>query len=144
VPNRARTPRITRIVEKYLLNPLMTSALRAGIAPRTFALLETTGRHSGAPRHTPVGNGLAGSSFWLVAEHGLACDYVKNLVATPRVRVKVGREWQAGTAELQPDDDALARRRRIDEGNGPFGKVDGLVFRVAADDPLTVRIDLDP
>ena len=48
-------------------NRLIRLALRAGVAPRAFALLETTGRCTGLARHTPVGNGLDGDTFWLVA-----------------------------------------------------------------------------
>ncbi len=44
-------------------NRLMRFALHTGIAPRAFALVETTGRRSGQPRHTPVGNGLVGDTF---------------------------------------------------------------------------------
>jgi hypothetical protein len=51
-------------------NRLIRAALRAGAAPRAFALLETTGRRTGLARHTPVGNGLDGDTFWLVAAHG--------------------------------------------------------------------------
>ena len=61
------------------------------LAPRAFALLETTGRRTGRPRHTPVGNGLIGDTFWLVAAHGEQADYVRNLIAQPRVRIKTGR-----------------------------------------------------
>ena len=42
--------------------------------------------------------------FWLVAEHGLRCDDVKNLVASPQIEIKVGRRWRRGTATLVPDD----------------------------------------
>jgi hypothetical protein len=51
-------------------NRMVRYALRKGLAPKAFALLETTGRRSGLPRHTPVGNGLDGDVFWLVAAHG--------------------------------------------------------------------------
>lgn len=132
-----------RAMEKYVFNPVMRSALRLGIAPRAFALLETTGRRSGRQRLTPVGNGLDGSTFWLVSEHGLRCDYVKNLVADPRVRVKVGRRWYAGRAELLQDDDGVARRRQIDSLNGMVGRADGAIFRASISQPLTVRITLD-
>jgi hypothetical protein len=53
-----------------LNNRMVRYALRKGLAPKAFALLETTGRRSGLPRHTPVGNGLSGDVFWLVAAHG--------------------------------------------------------------------------
>jgi deazaflavin-dependent oxidoreductase (nitroreductase family) len=77
-----------------------------------------------------VGNGLDGDVFWLVSEHGRQGGYVKNLIANPRVRVKVGRHWYAGTAAIIDDDDAHARRRRIDNANGLVGRADGVIFRV--------------
>jgi deazaflavin-dependent oxidoreductase (nitroreductase family) len=129
-------------VEKYVVNPSVRLALRLGIAPRAFALLETTGRRSGQRRLTPVGNGLDGDVFWLVAEHGTGCDYVKNLIAEPNTRVKVGRRWYRGIASVVYDDDALARRRRIDADNGIVGRADGVIFRASASIPVTVRIDL--
>jgi deazaflavin-dependent oxidoreductase (nitroreductase family) len=128
--------------EKHATNPLVRSALRLGIAPKAFALLETTGRHSGSLRLTPVGNGLSGSTFWLVSMHGLHCDYVKNLVANPRVRVKVRRKWYSGTARIEGGENGLARRRELDRSNGLVGRIDGVVFRAGATEPLMVRIDL--
>lgn len=85
---RSRKYRVVTTAER-LNNRLMRSALRAGFAPRAFALLETTGRASGLPRQTPVANGLSGDTFWLVAAHGTQADYVRNLQAQPRVRVKI-------------------------------------------------------
>jgi deazaflavin-dependent oxidoreductase (nitroreductase family) len=119
-------------------NRLIRFALRAGIAPRAFALLETTGRSTGAARQTPVGNGLDGDTFWLVATHGTQADYVRNLQAEPRVRVKVGGTWRTGTATLLPGDDPAARSRTL-----PY-QWDATIGRAMASAPLTVRIDLDP
>jgi deazaflavin-dependent oxidoreductase (nitroreductase family) len=119
-------------------NRLTRFALRRGVAPRAFALLETTGRRSGLPRHTPVGNGLAGDTFWLVAAHGEQSDYVRNLQDHPTVRVKVGRRWRTGTAVPLPDDDPIARSRTL-----PY-RWDAAIGRLMASTPLTIRIDLDP
>src|ERR687886_1520932 len=71
-------------------------------APPGVAILETTGRRSGRPRHTPVGNGLAKgtNTFWLVAEYGRRAQYVRNIEADPRVRVRIGRRWRTGTAHV--------------------------------------------
>ena len=138
----SRARELQRRVEKYLLNPTMRLALRLGVSPRAFALLETTGRHTGRARQTPVGGALEGSAYWLVAEHGAGCAYVKNLVADPEVRILIGRTWHPGTATLLPDDDAFARRRRLDAANGFVGRFDGVVFRRGATEPATVRIDL--
>jgi deazaflavin-dependent oxidoreductase (nitroreductase family) len=118
-------------------NRLIRRALRAGIAPRAFALLETTGRRTGLARHTPVGNGLDGNTFWLVAAHGTQADYVRNLQAEPRVRVKVGGAWRSGTAVVLPGDDPAARSRTLPH------QWDAALGRMMGSAPLTIRIDLD-
>jgi deazaflavin-dependent oxidoreductase (nitroreductase family) len=123
---------------EWVSNRLIRRALRAGIAPRAFALLETTGCRTGLARHTPVGNGLDGNTFWLVAAHGTQADYVRNLQARPRVRVKANGAWRAGTAVVLLGDNALARSRTL-----PY-QFDAAIGRMMASAPLTIRIDLDP
>jgi deazaflavin-dependent oxidoreductase (nitroreductase family) len=134
---RTRRYRLTTTAER-LNNRLVRWALRRGVAPRAFALLETVGRRSGLHRHTPVGNGLDGDVFWLVAAHGAQADYVRNLLREPRVRVKIGRRWRAGTAVPLPDDDPRARSYTL-----PY-RWDAAIGRAMATEPLTIRIDLDP
>jgi deazaflavin-dependent oxidoreductase (nitroreductase family) len=134
---RTRKYRVVTTAER-ITNRLTRFALERGIAPRAFALLETTGRRSGAPRRTPVGNGLSGNTFWLVAAHGRQADYVRNLHHQPAVRVKIGRRWRTGTAVILPDDDPLARSRTL-----PY-RWDAAIGRLMASTPLTIRIDLDP
>jgi deazaflavin-dependent oxidoreductase (nitroreductase family) len=135
--------RVQSVLEKYGVNPVMRAALRAGVAPRSFALIETSGRRTGLPRHTPIGGHLEGSSYWFVAEHGVDSDYVKNLLANPQVRLKLRRRWLRGTATLLPGDDGLARRRRLDRANKLAGRIDGAIFRAGATQPTTIRVDLD-
>ena len=132
-----------RTLEKYLLNPPNRLLLRWGLHSGAFALIETRGRRTGQQRQTPIGNGLDGSVFWIVAEHGSRCDYVKNLVADPRVRVKMGRRWYRGTASVVRDDDAFARRQALDRRNGLVGRLDGVIFRASATEPVTVRVELE-
>jgi deazaflavin-dependent oxidoreductase (nitroreductase family) len=134
---RSRKYRVVTTLERAS-NRLIRLALRAGFAPRAFALLETTGRRTGLPRQTPVGNGLAGDTFWLVAAHGTQADYVRNLQAEPRVRVKADGMWRAGTAVVLPGDDPAARSRTL-----PY-RWDAALGRMMASAPLTIRIDLDP
>ena len=86
----ARKRRIMRFTTNRLVNPLVRRLHRIGITGGT-ALLETTGRKTGRPRQTPVGDGLRGRKFWIVTEHGRHAAYVKNIEANPRVRVKSGR-----------------------------------------------------
>jgi deazaflavin-dependent oxidoreductase (nitroreductase family) len=118
-------------------NRLIRWSLRRGMAPKAFALLETTGRHSGRLRYTPIGNGLDGETFWLVAAHGRQADYVRNLIAHPAVRVKVAGVWRTGTAVPLPDDDVAARSRTL-----PY-QWDAAIGRAMASTPLTIRIDLE-
>jgi deazaflavin-dependent oxidoreductase (nitroreductase family) len=129
--------RFAKFVAKRFANPVMRSLLERGIAPKTHALLETTGRKSGLPRRVPVGNGLRGGEFWIVTEHGYAADYVKNIQKEPRVRVKIGRCWLEGSAHILPEDDVPARLRFLRRPTN-----DTLV-RLAGTQLLTIRIDLD-
>jgi deazaflavin-dependent oxidoreductase (nitroreductase family) len=133
---RSRKYRLVTTLERAS-NRLTRLALLAGVAPRAFALLETTGRRTGLPRHTPVGNGLAGDTFWLVAAHGTQADYVRNLQAEPRVRIKAGGVWRSGTATVLPDDDPGLRSRTLPH------QWDAAIGRMMASAPLTIRIDLD-
>jgi deazaflavin-dependent oxidoreductase (nitroreductase family) len=124
-------------IPKYLVNPVV-KALAKIRTPPGVAVLETTGRKSGQPRQTPVGNGLDGDTFWIVTEHGRRAAYVRNIQANPRVRVKVGRRWRSGTAHLMPEDDTRERQRRMGGG------LNAAVVRAVGTDLMTVRIDLDP
>ncbi|HEY2077466.1 MAG TPA: nitroreductase/quinone reductase family protein [Streptosporangiaceae bacterium] len=134
---RSRKYRLVTTLERGS-NRLISLALRAGFAPQAFAMLETTGRRTGLPRHTPVGNGLLGNTFWLIAAHGTQADYVRNLQAEPTVRVKAGGVWRSGTAVLLPGDDPAARSRTLPH------QWDAAIGRLMASTPLTIRIDLDP
>jgi deazaflavin-dependent oxidoreductase (nitroreductase family) len=131
--------RFVRLVQKYVVNPPMRLALWLGLL-RTHALLETIGRRSGRPWRNPVGNGLSidGSTFWIVAEHGHGAGYVKNIEANPHVRIRVGRCWRTGSADLLPDDDPNSRLRQIGH------RVNAVMVKAMGTELLTVRIDLDP
>lgn len=75
--------RIVHTLQKYVLNPPIKLALATGLPLPGYALLETKGRKTGKPRRTPVGDGLIGNQFWLVAEHGIKAGYVRNIERDP-------------------------------------------------------------
>jgi deazaflavin-dependent oxidoreductase (nitroreductase family) len=102
----------------------------------TQTLLETTGRISGKPRRTPVGGRLAGQAFWFVAEYGERAQYVRNIKADPRARVRVRGRWHTGTARLLPQDDPRARLRSLPRFNSAAVRALGV-------DLLTLRVDLE-
>jgi deazaflavin-dependent oxidoreductase (nitroreductase family) len=82
-----------------------------------------------------------GDTFWIVAEHGRRAGYVRNIKANPRVRVKVGRRWRAGTARAVPEDDPRERQREL--GTGLNRRLNAAAVRAMGTDLLTVRVDLD-
>ncbi|MFE3099627.1 nitroreductase/quinone reductase family protein [Nocardia tengchongensis] len=99
-------------------------------------LLETTGRVSGQPRITPIGGRRTGGSFWLVSEFGTRSQYVRNIEADNRVRLRLRGRWLTGTAHLMPDDDPIARLRSLPRANST-------AVRLVGTDLLSIRIDLD-
>jgi deazaflavin-dependent oxidoreductase (nitroreductase family) len=121
-------------LQKRVVNPMARHL--AGYFPGT-ALLETTGRKSGLPRRTPISNGLDGRVFWIVAEQGRRAQYVKNIVAQPRVRIRVRGKWLTGTGAPAPDDDPRARLRSLP-------RVNALFVRAVGGELLTVKVELDP
>jgi deazaflavin-dependent oxidoreductase (nitroreductase family) len=125
----SRRQRVVNRVQKYVANPLMRN-----VPMQT--LLETTGRSSGMPRRTPIGGRKVGEQFWLVSEFGTDSQYVKNIEANPRVRVRVRGRWHTGTAHLLPDDDARARLRSLPRFNSAAVNAVGTNL-------LTIRVDLD-
>ena len=129
--------RISKFTTAKLVNPLVRRLIERGLFPRSTALLETTGRRSGQPRRTPVGNGLRGDFFWIVTEHGWSADYVKNIEKDPRVRVKVGRRWYEGTAQIRPEDDPVARMRELRR------PANDSMLRLVGTEMLVIRIDLE-
>ena len=130
-----------------MVNPIVMLAHNLGFPPPGDAPLETTGRRTGLPRHTPVCDGMDGDRFWLVAQRGWRADWVKNIRANPRVRVKVrtgsGVGWWAGTAHVLDHDDPRERQRLM--GQGDLARRLRVSASAAMDtDPLTVCVDLDP
>ena len=89
-------------------------------------------------------DGLEGETFWLVAQHGRRADYVRNIEADPRVRVRTGSRspWRAGAGHILDDDDQRERLRMLSRDN-PWRRLCLSASRAMATSPLTVRIDLD-
>src|SRR3954451_22904440 len=133
-------------LQKFVLNPLDEAAFALRIPPPGDALLETAGRRTGQPRVTPVCDCLEGETFWIIAQAGHGSDYVQNIEANPRVRVKgslSSRDWRTGTAHILDDDDPEERVRVLSRGN----RWRRLCLQASASfgtSPLTVRVDLDP
>jgi deazaflavin-dependent oxidoreductase (nitroreductase family) len=125
----ARKRRRVSFFHRHIANPI-TRRLP------TQVLLETTGRVSGRPRRTPIGGRLDGTAFWLVSDHGEASNYVRNIKANNRVRLRIRGRWRPGTAALLPGDDPYARLSSLPRFNSSM-------VRALGTELLTIRIDLD-
>jgi deazaflavin-dependent oxidoreductase (nitroreductase family) len=136
---------VVRTFQRWTINPLMRLLLTIGINPLGLAILETRGRNSGKPRRVPVGNGRKGDSFWIIAEHGMRANYVRNIARDPRVRVRLRIGWRyrwvTGVATVLPEDDALARQRRIIAWH-PLRALNAINVRVLGADLVTVHVHL--
>jgi deazaflavin-dependent oxidoreductase (nitroreductase family) len=138
--------RVIDRLQKSVINPLDRLAFALRTPPPGDALLETVGRRTGQPRVTPVCDCLEGSTFWIVAQRGRDANYVKNIEANPRVRVKgslSNSAWRAGTADILDDDDPKERIRILGRGNR-WRRLCLQASASATINPLTIRIDLDP
>ena len=119
--------RLSTFLSARVFNRLVLAAARAGLPTPTVVILETTGRRSGLPRQVPVTRMTEGDTVWIVTEHGRRAGYVRNIEADPEVRVRVGRRWRSGRAEIL----------------GPAETVPAMV-RVMGTDHLRIRVDLAP
>lgn len=138
--------------QNRVVNRVVLALVERGLAPATYAVLETKGRRTGMSRRAPVASGLEGDTFWLIAARGERASFVRNIRADPRVRVKarparirdgIRMQWRSGTAHPLPEDDARARHRRLGRGR-PVYRLDGIALRALdTGGMMTVRIDLD-
>ena len=120
--------RAVTALQRTIVNPL------ARRAPSQI-LLETTGRVSGEPRHTPIGGARTGDEFWFVSEHGRQSQYVRNILANSEVRLRLNGQWHAGTATLVDDDDPRTRLASLPAGNSS-------AVRALGTELLSIRVDL--
>jgi deazaflavin-dependent oxidoreductase (nitroreductase family) len=129
--------RLVRGFQRRFFNPGVRWLLERGVRVPAVALLETTGRRTGRPRRVPVTDGLDGDTFWIVAEHGDAADYVRNIRQEPQARVKVGGEWRQGMAEVLDDADPEEVLPRLNS------RVSAAMVRLSGTDLTVIRVDLD-
>jgi deazaflavin-dependent oxidoreductase (nitroreductase family) len=138
---------LIRVVQRYALNPLFRLMLAIGINPFGLAILETRGHRSGKVRRVPVGNGRKGDSFWIIAEHGSRAGWVHNIQRDPHVRIRLRLglryRWVDGIATIRPDEDALARQRRVIAWH-PLRALNAVNVRVLGADLLAVHVQLAP
>lgn len=104
-----------------------------------WVLLETTGRRTGRPRQTPLAAGpFDGHVLCLIAAQGRHSDYVRNIAATPRVRVRHRGRWYTGTAALADLDPAvLARFNRYARSSPRAVGIDPQLLTITLDEDVS-------
>lgn len=71
-------------------------------------LLTTTGRKTGLSRVTPLQYEEVDGAYMLGSSRGLRADWVRNLIADPRVEIRVRSRRFSGRAEVVSDPERIA------------------------------------
>ena len=71
------------------------------IAEAEFLYLTTTGRRSGMPREIEIWFTRVDGRYYVIAEHGARAQWVRNIRAESRVRVRVGEAAVAAAAQVR-------------------------------------------
>ena len=100
-----------------------------------YLYLTTTGRKSGLPREIEIWFVAHAGRFYILAEHFHRTQWVRNILANPRVRVRLaGREFAAMARVLDDKQDAalytLAQQLELKK----YGWGDGLPVEITPDD----------
>jgi deazaflavin-dependent oxidoreductase (nitroreductase family) len=81
-------------------------------AEEAFCYLTTTGRVTGRPHEIEIWFVVVGGRFYLLSGGADSSDWVRNLRAEPRVRLRVGEQEVAATARVVDIDEAVQSRAR--------------------------------
>jgi deazaflavin-dependent oxidoreductase (nitroreductase family) len=82
-----------------------------------YCYLTTVGRVSGDPHEIEIWFALHDGIVYMLSGGADRSDWVKNLRASPDVRIRLGSETRAAVARAvtEPDEDALARRLLVEK-----------------------------
>lgn len=88
--------------------------LPPGLAGLDYCYLTTTGRKSGQPREIEIWFGADGGTLYLLSGGGDRSHWVRNILADPRVRVRVGEQTFAARARVvEPGTEEDTRARDL-------------------------------
>lgn len=106
--------------------PRIAYALGLGPLIGRFVLqLTTYGRKSGRPRVTPLVYEQRGETIIVSSARGPSADWLRNILANPKVRVRVGRRQFDGLAEATTDPEKIADylQRQMERNPAAFGAI---------------------
>lgn len=105
---------------------------KAGRSEPQYLYLTTQGRRSGKPREIEIWFTRREGRYYLIAEHGRRANWVRNLVADPAVRLRVGRRTFRARARVVGPRVARALVRAVRQlSEKKYGWGDGLVVELA-------------
>jgi deazaflavin-dependent oxidoreductase (nitroreductase family) len=94
--------------------------------------LTTIGRRSGQPREIEIWFTRRQARYYVIAETGLRAHWVRNLLAHPGVRFRVGRRLYSGTARvLDPAAEPALHAAVAALSVAKYGWGDGLIVELA-------------
>jgi len=92
--------------------------------------LETIGRKSGQPRETEIWYAVAPDTIVILSGYHNDKDWVKNFLANPNVRFRIGSDWHSGTMRFVEAGDPLDMQARKLLSAKYYG------YDLESDDPL--------
>ena len=100
-----------------------------------FLYLTTIGRRSGQPREIEIWFTHDHGRYYLIAEHRWETHWVQNLLAEPRVRVRLGgEEFPARARVLDADADPVVHAAAQELSEKKYGWGDGLVVELTPEE----------
>jgi deazaflavin-dependent oxidoreductase (nitroreductase family) len=93
------------------------------LAAEDYCYLTTTGRVSGEPKEIEIWFALEGDTLYMLSGGGDRSNWVKNLVRSPAVTVRIAQSAFEGTARIvqEPEEDDRARRLLIEKYSPRYG-----------------------
>ena len=108
------------------LGPRLAYALGLGpLIGNSVLLLTTYGRKTGRPRVTPLVYEQRGETLTVASARGASADWLRNIMANPKVGVRAGRRQFHGIAEATTDPEKIADylERQLERNPGAFGAI---------------------
>ena len=112
------------------------------LSKEEFCYLTTIGRVTGNPHEIEIWFGIQGNSVYLMSGGGTKADWVKNLVKSPNVTVRIAKRTFAGTARLVKEEQEEMTARHLLADKYKEREADGSLSEWART-ALVVAIDVD-
>ena len=94
-----------------------------GVAEEALCYLTTRGRRTGDPHEIEIWFAARGSTIYMLSGGRERSDWVKNILATPEVRVRIRAQEFGGRARIveEPSEEEWARSALFDKYNAGYG-----------------------